>query len=71
MTGGVAAVSQALGYVSFAYPSNVCTVSWTLQGSPDLVHWVDIMPYALGCPSGDLEVQSTSPVFFYRLKGHE
>lgn len=70
MTGGVTVVVMSTGYVSFQYPTNVCTVLWQLQGSSDLQNWVNIGdPYAVGCPSGDLEVMSTNPCYFYRLKG--
>lgn len=73
MTGSVASVAvvEQPPLVSFQYPTNPdpCTVSWTLQGSADLLSWVDLGQYSIGCPSGDLTVQATNTIYFYRLKG--
>lgn len=63
-------VPTSVSPVVFLYPSNVCDVQWTIQGSSNLMDWVDIQECAVGCPSGDLEVGSTNgPCYFYRLKG--
>lgn len=61
---------QVVSAVVFWYPTGVCTISWTIQGSSNLINWVDLQTCALGCPSGDLEVGATNgPCYFYRLKG--
>jgi len=52
----------------FEYPSNECVIRWTLQSSTNLMDWVDLQPYGIGCPTNFTTVTNTGNCF-YRLKG--
>lgn len=55
---------------AFQFPANKsCNYNWTLQGSSNLVDWVDISTYVLSCPTGSVSIMADRPRYFFRLKG--
>ena len=52
----------------FRFATNPCATTWTLQGSKDLITWVDL-GYSGVCPTNTIDLTNTVPSYYYRLKG--
>lgn len=54
---------------AFQYPAGCQNWNWTLQGSSNLVDWIDLADYGRGCSGPRAVVAPAGRVYFYRMRG--
>lgn len=53
------------------YPPDMTNYVWSVQWSPDLIHWRDLATNLTGLPGAPMEIKENgAPAAFFRLKGN-